>query len=594
MRTCSAETCAENIIPLKSARSHSFFFLLSSFFFLLSSSFQVLQDGSYLEYRGHSASRVSDVRFSNDDAVLFTIGGRDRCLIQWRHGVATDEETAETIGIDPDVEDREDVKDGSSAYERTELMHAANESKRLKYFQYLEDLAAGGTGNIGDGELPVQRWTGRLVAPSAIPATDLRMPESNLELDWVYGYRSHDCRSNVKYAADTRLVLFHVAKIAVCYNKEKHLQSFMKEHTDEIVSMAVHPTGRFCATGQVGKRPPILIWTTNGDTGMKVISRLQGLHTTAVVAMAFTRHGDGKYLATAGMDTDHTIGIYDWRNGALLAHAKGGDKKILDLDYSPDGSTLVQVGVDHIQFWHRKGRNLSMRRGIIGKKGRVQPLSCIGWAGPFAVVGTQDGHLYRFEGHMLRGSLKAHDRTVTTIHTCIDGLVSGGRDGCVKIWSPGLECRHEFDLNKICVPSSVRSICWDPFGNTLLIGFRSTQIFEISSVNGTDLHGGALLEGHAPQGELWGLGKSSWTISCPCVLLVVVVACSFFQLLRIAVVSCVLFFQLWNCLELHLIAGNTVVLCFQQPCTPLNWFVRRWATTKVYEFGIWPTIVKKE
>ena len=184
-----------------------------------------------------------------------TIGGRDRCLIQWRHGVATDEETAETIGIDPDVEDREDVKDGSGAYERTELMHAANESKRLKYFQYLEDLAAGGTGNIGDGELPVQRWTGRLVAPSAIPATDLRMPESNLELDWVYGYRSHDCRSNVKYAADSRLVLFHVAKIAVCYNKEKHLQSFMKEHTDEIVSMAVHPTGRFCATGQVGKRP---------------------------------------------------------------------------------------------------------------------------------------------------------------------------------------------------------------------------------------------------------------------------------------------------------------------------------------------------
>jgi hypothetical protein len=102
-----------------------------------------------------------------------------------------------------------------------------------------------------------------------------------------------------------------------------------------------------------------------------------------------------------------------------------------------------------------------------------------------------------------------------------------------------LECRHEFDLNKICVPSSVRSICWDPFGNTLLIGFRSTQIFEISSVNGTDLHGGALLEGHAPQGELWGLGKSSWTISCPCFLLVVVVACSFFQLLRTTASNCI-------------------------------------------------------
>lgn len=475
----------------------------------------VLQDGSYLEYRGHSGSRVSDVRFSNDDGNLFSIGGRDRCLIQWRHGVATDEETAESVGVDQDLEDREDVKDGSGAYERTELMHEANESKRLKYFQYLEDIAAGGTGAGGNsGELPVKRWTGRLVAPSAIPPTDLSMPESNLELDWCYGYRSHDCRSNVRYSEDTRLILFHVAKVAVCYDKEKHLQSFMKEHTDDIVSMTVHPSGQFCATGQVGKKPQILVWTTNGDTGMKVISRLQGLHTRAVISMAFTKHGDGKYLATGGMDPDHTIGIYDWRSGALMAHAKGGHQKILDLDYSPDGSTLVQTGVDHIQFWHQKGRNLSMRRGIIGKKGRVQPLTCIGWAGPFAVVGTQDGHMYRFEGHMLRGSLKAHDRTVTSLHTCIDGLVSGGRDGCIKIWSPGLECRHEFDLKKICTPSSVRSVCWDPFGNTLLIGFRNTKIFEISSVNGTDLHGGPLLEGHAPSGELWGLAMHPTEALC--------------------------------------------------------------------------------
>ncbi len=153
---------------------------------------------------------------------------------------------------------------------------------------------------------------------------------------------------------------------------------------------------------------------------------------------------------------------------------------------------------------------MAMRRGIVGKKGRVQPLTCIGWAGPFAVIGTQDGHLYRFEGHMLRGSLKAHDRTVTSLHTCTDGLVSGGRDCCIKIWSPGLECRHEFDLRKIVggaglQPSSVRAVCWDSFGNTLLVGFRNSSIYELSSVNGTDLHGGALLEGHSPVGELWGL-----------------------------------------------------------------------------------------
>ena len=154
------------------------------------------------------------------------------------------------------------------------------------------------------------------------------------------------------------IILFHVAKIAVCYDKERHLQSFMKEHTDDIVSMALHPSGDFCATGQVGKKPTILVWTTDGDVGMKVVSRLCGLHRRAVVALAFTRHGNGTFLASAGMDPDHTIAIYDWRAGALLAHAKGEARRIMSLDYSPDGSTLVQCGVDHVQFWHRRGRNL--------------------------------------------------------------------------------------------------------------------------------------------------------------------------------------------------------------------------------------------
>ena len=52
------------------------------------------------------------------------------CTIGW--GTYSHEES---VGVDQDLEDREDVKDGSGAYERTELMHEANESKRLKYFQ---------------------------------------------------------------------------------------------------------------------------------------------------------------------------------------------------------------------------------------------------------------------------------------------------------------------------------------------------------------------------------------------------------------------------------------------------------------------------
>lgn len=270
-----------------------------------------------------------------------------------------DEETAEAVNVEPDEEDREDFKDGGSAYNRTEYMHKANAGNRETYFQYLEDIAAGGTGEAvgvsgsSGGELPVKRWTGRLVAPSAIPPLDVRIPESQLELDWIYGYRAHDCRSNIFYAADSRRILFHAAKVAVCYDKETHLQSFMTEHTDEIVSMAVHPSGEYAATGQVGKKPCVLVWRTDGDVGMPVVSRLVGLHRRAVIALAFTRHSDGAFLATAGMDPDHTIAVYEWRSGSLVVQTKAEARKILALDYSPDGSTLVQVGVDHVQVGFR-------------------------------------------------------------------------------------------------------------------------------------------------------------------------------------------------------------------------------------------------
>jgi WD40 repeat protein len=43
----------------------------------------VADDAPYRAYRGH-ASHVTCVRFSNDDRRLFSVGGVDRCVFQWR------------------------------------------------------------------------------------------------------------------------------------------------------------------------------------------------------------------------------------------------------------------------------------------------------------------------------------------------------------------------------------------------------------------------------------------------------------------------------------------------------------------------------
>ena len=65
-------------------------------------------------------------------------------------------------------------------------------------------------------------------------------------------YRGYDCRNNVFY---TQLgeVVYHIAAVGVVLNREKHSQRFYLEHTDDILSLCVHPLKDIVATGQVGR-----------------------------------------------------------------------------------------------------------------------------------------------------------------------------------------------------------------------------------------------------------------------------------------------------------------------------------------------------
>ena len=51
---------------------------------------------------------------------------------------------------------------------------------------------------------------------------------------------------------------------------------------------------------------------------------------------------------------------------------------------------------------------------------------------------------------------------------------------------------------------AVSSLCWDVARDTLLIGTRGSEIYEISASDGSDQHGGPLIQGHC-EFELWGL-----------------------------------------------------------------------------------------
>ena len=64
--------------------------------------------------------------------------------------------------------------------------------------------------------------------------TDKTAPESHLQLEWVYGYRGHQCRNNLYYTATGEVVYF-VAGVGVIYSTEEKRQRFYLGHSDDII-----------------------------------------------------------------------------------------------------------------------------------------------------------------------------------------------------------------------------------------------------------------------------------------------------------------------------------------------------------------------
>lgn len=62
-------------------------------------------------------------------------------------------------------------------------------------------------------------------------------PKSQLRLEWVFGYRGHQCRNNLYYTASKEVTYF-VAGVGIVYNPREHKQRFFLGHDDDILWLA--------------------------------------------------------------------------------------------------------------------------------------------------------------------------------------------------------------------------------------------------------------------------------------------------------------------------------------------------------------------
>ena len=266
--------------------------------------------------------------------------------------------------------------------------------------------------------MAVKPWLGAIKAPTnpGPPVPDIQ-PETDLELRWVHGYNALNTRNAVHYTAvsdesDDVSIVYPAATLAVKLTPKKRIgateggsgyqltpkdyeQHYNEDHKDDIVSMAVDPSGKYAASGAIGKRPQIIVFET--DT-LRTVSVLCGFHKVAVSALAFSRKG--KLLASIGEDEKHSLAIYNWETGTLIASAKGEKQKVYSISFNYAGTRIAQCGHNHVRFWQLNGRNLTPMKGLMKDKGKIQPFTSICHCGDeqsiHFIVGGALGQLYKF------------------------------------------------------------------------------------------------------------------------------------------------------------------------------------------------------
>jgi WD40 repeat protein len=488
-----------------------------------------IEKGSPFSVESGHASHVTNVRWNANSKWVVSTGGNDRCVFQWQ---LIKEEELDESKHEFDGEHPED----------------------LTHFDPFDGTMGG-----GDEFSAVKPWRGQIAVPSEpIPSNPLQ-PEVDIELEWIFGYRSQDCHDNMRYSASGDII-YHSAAVGIVLNDKTedgeefdkkanpYSQRFFREHDDDIVCMAVDPKGRYVATGQVQSsksrkmKPCVKIWDAES---CRPICTLGQYHKRAVTSVAFS--ADGKWCGTVGEDNNHSVAVWgsrtgQWNDGKLLTTCRGDPGKTLFLAFAGDSDgefNFVTGGVSHIRFWKVTGHTMKSKKGILGQnvpptKGKSVFCTAIGLGKNYFAAGMHSGYIYVFCGNKLIAFADAHKSSTSktgcqTLHLKTDPnrsadevhFVSGGSDGQIILWEftfpkkggsePRLqEIRNSrFNISSITPrPKNhcIRSVCWDGSLSTILIGTKGSEAYTIGT-EGNNINKDKvklLFSGHY-QDEVWGL-----------------------------------------------------------------------------------------
>lgn len=311
-------------------------------------------------------------------------------------------------------------------------------------------------------------------------------PTVRLKLDWVYGYRGRDCRSNIFYLPTGECIYF-VASIVVLYNPDEKTQRHYLGHTDSVKCLAIHPNKLIVASGQSvtqnrrDKRPIVRVWNTVNLTTIRVITFNEDFD-CSICCLAFSKQDQGATLAVVDESNEHTITILDWQREKnwRLAETNSGHEQVLAIDFHPiEKYSLVAVGRSSINFWDTRGMTLTKRAGLFDKYDKPKYVLCLTFSDlGDTITGDSNGSIIIWPQGCNRPKRVIHDAHqggVFSILAMKDGsYLSGGRDRRIVEWDENFEpTGQEAELPEHC--GGVRYITYAR-GSLVLIGTLRNSI----------------------------------------------------------------------------------------------------------------------
>ncbi|XP_023223869.1 echinoderm microtubule-associated protein-like 2 [Centruroides sculpturatus] len=340
------------------------------------------------------------------------------------------------------------------------------------------------------------------------------IPVPRLKLEWVYGYRGRDCRTNL-YLLPTGEIVYFIATVVVLYNVEDQIQRHYLGHTDDIKCLTIHPNKLLIATGQLTsldkkeRRYRRMSLTSTSVTHWVSVFNIK-YFTLVSFFNAFCNWitvDGGSQICVIDNSPEHTISLWDWQKsekGSKITETKCSSETVLAVEFHPmDRYTIITLGKGHVYFWDTEGGTLAKKIGIFEKHEKPKYVLCMAFTelGDL-LTGDSNGNIMmwtRGANRVSRTLYNIHEGGVFTICSMKDGtyVTGGGKDRRIVEWD------HTFSKTgrEAKLPEQVGGVrgLAQGKGNLLLVGTIKNCILQ-----GTfSLNFSVIVQGHKE--EIWAL-----------------------------------------------------------------------------------------